>query len=288
MRSIAKKVAGFAAGFGLMCGVAQAGSLVDLRIVSRNGQELPVYWHQGRAYVVGTPGSEYQVRIKNHSDLDVLTVLSVDGVNAISGKTAASDQDGYMFNARSQADIKGWRKSQQQVAAFFFTALPNSYAARTGRPDNVGVIGVAVFRRKPEPVVVPQVSQEDRKSSSENKSSPRTKSADQESSFEFSPSAMQNRAAPVSPKSQPSQTKNSSVAKESEKLGTGHGRIQNSAVSYVEFERASDTPDEVVTVYYDSYNNLVAQGVIAPKKTAPAKPQAFPAESGFVPDPPAR
>jgi hypothetical protein len=43
-------------------------------------------------------------------------------------------------------DIGGWRKSMSEVAAFVFTALPESYAARTGRPGNVGVIGVAVFR----------------------------------------------------------------------------------------------------------------------------------------------
>ena len=41
----------------------------------------------------------------------------------------------------------------QRIAAFYFTELENSYAARTGRPDNVGVIGVAVFRKKPEPAV---------------------------------------------------------------------------------------------------------------------------------------
>jgi len=36
------------------------------------------------------------------------------------------------------ADINGWRKSQSSTAAFYFTELPDAYAARTGRPDNVG------------------------------------------------------------------------------------------------------------------------------------------------------
>jgi len=47
--------------------------------------------------------------------------------------------------------VQGWRRSLSQTAAFYFTALPDSYAARTGRPDDVGVIGVALFRRKPAP-----------------------------------------------------------------------------------------------------------------------------------------
>ena len=36
----------------------------------------------------------------------------------------------------------------REVAAFTFTDSPNSYAERTGRPANVGVIGVAVFRER--------------------------------------------------------------------------------------------------------------------------------------------
>ena len=55
-------------------------------------------------------------------------------------------------------EIDGWRKSMDEVAAFYFTALPDSYAARTGRPDNVGVIGVALFRE--EPVFAPVLERE--------------------------------------------------------------------------------------------------------------------------------
>ena len=44
-----------------------------------------------------------------------------------------------------------------EIAAFYFTSLGDSYANRTGRPDNVGVIGVALYQRKrvepPPPIV---------------------------------------------------------------------------------------------------------------------------------------
>ena len=75
-------------------------------------------------------------------------MIAVDGVNVVSGETAAHDQTGYVLNNGQSAQITGWRKNLARVAAFEFTALPNSYAARTGRPDNVGVIGVAVFRER--------------------------------------------------------------------------------------------------------------------------------------------
>jgi RNA polymerase sigma factor (sigma-70 family) len=78
----------------------------------------------------------------------ILAVMSVDGVNATTGDTAAPAQSGYVLSPDESADIAGWRKSMSHTAAFYFTALPDSYAARTGRPDNVGVIGVAVFRER--------------------------------------------------------------------------------------------------------------------------------------------
>jgi len=56
--------------------------------------------------------------------------------------------------------------------------------------------------------------------------------------------------------------------------------------TYVGFERASSEPAETVTIYYDSYRNLLARGII-PQTPAPARrpsPNPFP---GFVADPPA-
>ena len=64
-------------------------------------------------------------------------------------------------------------------------------------------------------------------------------------------------------------------------LGTGHGASETSPVRYTNFERASATPDEVITIYYDSYRNLVALGVI--KAPSLARPTPFPGQ--FVPDP---
>ncbi len=71
--------------------------------------------------------------------------------DVITGETANPAQSGYVLGARKSLDIQGWRKSLAQTAAFYFTSLSDSYAARTGRPDDVGVIGVALFRRKQEP-----------------------------------------------------------------------------------------------------------------------------------------
>src|SRR5690349_10985215 len=133
----------------LSLGAHAVGRLADITIHDRStGRDLPVHWHEGRAYVVGKPGNEYEIRVANRAGEDLLAVMSVDGVNVLNGETATPDGGGYVFSSWEQNTIRGWRKSMKDIAAFYFTSLGDSYAARTGRPDNVGVIGVALFQRK--------------------------------------------------------------------------------------------------------------------------------------------
>ena len=128
---------------------AAARDIVEIDVIDRdNGQWLPEYRHRGQEWIAGVPGHRYSIRLANTSGERVLVVLSVDGVNAVTGQTAAPSQGGYVLEPWETAEIAGWRKSLDDVAQFVFTDLPDSYAARTGRPDNVGVIGIAVFRER--------------------------------------------------------------------------------------------------------------------------------------------
>ena len=52
------------------------------------------------------------------------------------------------------------------------------------------------------------------------------------------------------------------------------------------FERASSRPAETVAIWYDSYRNLAARGIIPRRPLASREPEPFP--NGFVPDPPGR
>ena len=129
--------------------------LVDLKVVDRaTGEELPTWRHHGRLFVAGEPGALYSLRVTNHTDGRVMLVMSVDGVNIVTGQTASYDQTGYVLGAHETYDVTGWRKSTSEVAAFAFAPLPRSYAAQTGRPTEVGVIGMAVFTERA-PVAVP-------------------------------------------------------------------------------------------------------------------------------------
>src|ERR1700682_1384586 len=140
-----------------ICDAQTLGGIAEVSIIDRDsGAVLSPHYYRGEYWVAGTPGARYAIEIRNRSGERVLAVTSVDGVNVVSGATAGWDQTGYVFSPGERYQITGWRKSDAEVAQFTFTDSPNSYAERTGRPANVGVIGVALFReRQPQPVYVP-------------------------------------------------------------------------------------------------------------------------------------
>jgi len=244
-----------------------AGDLVQLDVVDRdNGQVLPEYRHRGQDWIAGVPGHRYSVRLTNTTGERVLVVLSVDGVNAVTGQTASPSQGGYVLEPWETAEIAGWRKSLDDIAQFVFTDLPDSYAARTGRPANVGVVGVAVFReRQVQPAYAPPPAPPIASGMARNEA--RKASA---------PAASADRAMPSEAEAMP------------QRLGTGHGQREWAPVGQTEFVRASRSPQQVSQLRYDDADALVALGIL-PHYRAPyagSTPRAFP--NGFVQDPPYR
>jgi hypothetical protein len=257
-------VAIFAAAFAAS---AEGSAVADLEIYDRTaGRTLPIYQHEGRLYVAGEPRHQYELRLRNSSAARVLAVTSVDGVNVVTGETAAQEQSGYVLGPWDSLRIEGWRKSLDDVATFHFTHLADSYAARTGRPNDVGVIGVALFREYQQPYQ-PCCSRW------------------REGPSAAAPQASAEAADDLA-KSESGVAGRSAARRDESKLGTGHGHRESSPAQYVDFRRASSTPDETIVIYYDSRRNLLAQGVLPqPQRPwfAERSPDPFP--NGFVPDP---
>ena len=267
---------------------AAVGRLGNLDIVTRgDGQVLPVYPSGGRNWVVGAPGQEYSIRFCNTTPGRVLAVMSVDGVNVISGDTASPSQSGYVLNGYECADINGWRKNMSRTAAFYFTELPDAYATRTGRPENVGVIGVAVFRERPPAVTwrgpPGKVAEGSRDRAAANAPAPAAGGLGQDSLASSESATRRQEAAGMVE----ADAKRSPAPTFASKLGTGHGRSEDSPAQMVRFERESATPSETIAIHYDRRENLVAMGILPPPVIA-RTPNPFPAWPHFVPDPPNR
>ena len=236
------------------CAPAHARPLVDVAVVDRDsGQWLQQYPHRGDLWVAGTPGHRYSVRLTNTTGERVLVVLSVDGVNAVTGETAAPGQAGYVLGPWETAEIAGWRKSLDDVAEFLFTDVPDSYAAHTARPADVGVVGIAVFREAPPapPIVLQGEARAQAKASAP---------------------AARAEAATADATAAPQQ------------LGTGHGQRAWSPVGRTQFVRASRSPAQLRQLRYDDAESLAARGILPRAWIAERRPTAFP--GGFVADPP--
>jgi hypothetical protein len=267
-------------------------SLVQVDVYDRaNNAALPVFQKDGRHYIVGFPGHEYAVRIRNCTGARILVVTSVDGVNVISGDTAAPSQSGYVLDAWASVEITGWRKSLERTAAFYFTDLADSYAARTGRPQNVGVIGVAVFKEQPRRIAYREQDWRGRPAPAEAQPPMPIAKNEGRTDTAVPPPA----SAPAQPAGARDATSVGEVGRQEPKdqpravakLGTGHGRDEESRVSVTRFDRATDFPSETVSIQYDRRENLIAMGVL-PQPTpyiARRDPEPFPGTLRFAPDP---
>ncbi len=237
-----------------ICEGQSVGSLAGVSIIDRDsGAVLTPHYYRGSYWVAGRPGARYAIEIRNRLGERLLAVTSVDGVNVVTGETAAWDQSGYVFGPDERYQIAGWRKSDAQVAAFTFTAAPNSYAERTGRPANIGVIGVALFRERQ---ALPQYAPPEIGQSFNQPAAPR---------------------ADASAKAQ---------ASEGLKLGTGHGAREYSYVGHTEFSKMQIQPNEVIRIRYDSLDNLIAMGVVRRPQPTTANPFPGSLDQRYVPDPP--
>ncbi len=279
------------------------GRLLDVSVQDRDtGVVLPVHEHLGEYWVAGTPGSRYAIVLRNRAGGRLLAVTSVDGVNVLSGETAGWDQTGYVLSPVARYQVTGWRKSNSTVAAFAFSSVGDSYAARTGRPDQVGVIGVAVFReRRLEPAMSWTVPEADRtsgraqdrvvgppqapsdvgagsrESSGGQSGSPGNRSALEESRRDAAPAQGKALALQDAPAA---------------RLGTAHGARETAWVSQTVFARQQAHPDDIVRIRYDSKENLIASGVmrpaVVPLPWPPADPFPASEQATYVPDPPPR
>ena len=270
---------------------AQAiGRLADVTIVDREtGATLPIYQAKGQYWVAGRPGARYALQVRNRIGERVLAVTSVDGVNVLSGETAAWDQGGYVFSGYERHQIKGWRKSTSEIAAFEFSNAGDSYAGRTGRPNDVGVIGVALFREKqalPSPPYADKTAQRREKSRA---SLPSIESQASESMVGEQPSADAETPSGDSAANSSKRSRKApdELALRTPKLGTAHGQRETSVVTQTTFLRLQGEPNEIINIRYDSRENLVAAGVIR-ESTRPRLPNAFPQSDApsYVPDPP--
>jgi hypothetical protein len=218
----------------------------SVEAVDEGGRTLPTFEHRGRTYVLGSLGQRYLLRFRNGTGRRVEVVASVDGRDVLDGRPASLEKRGYVVEPYGELTVDGYRVSQQSVAAFRFSSVSRSYAARKGDARDVGVVGLAVFpERRPRYVAPPRaaVPYEDEAGD-----------------------ARRSEAAPApapAPEAGSGGVASAPPQKRSQRpgLGTEFGEEHDSRVESTSFERASARPEAMLTFRYDDREGLLALGI---------------------------
>jgi hypothetical protein len=236
----------------------------EVALEAVDGGPLPTFRQGGLRYVLGEPGTRYNVRVSNPTSERVEVVVTVDGRDAVSGQPGDYvTQRGYLIEPWGSLLVEGFRRNLDEVAAFRFTDRSQSYSALRGTPENVGVIGVAVFpeRARPKrPLWRPRpYSSDDRAAPERAAGAPAPKPA-------AAPRAEASRATPPSDGHRERAYHGEGPRKRQgdgpSNIGTQFGESEDSSVVEVAFQRRSPThPVALLTLRYDDFEGLEARGI---------------------------
>lgn len=127
---------------------------VSVEIDGRPSPLYPAPDGSGKSYLEAREGASYAVRLDNRTGERVGVVLTVDGLNAISGVQATPQPWGshermYILDPWGSTTVKGWRTSLAEVRRFTFVDERTSYATRSGQANGkMGWIQIAVYRER--------------------------------------------------------------------------------------------------------------------------------------------
>jgi hypothetical protein len=224
-----------------------------MEVVDESASRLPTFYQGGRQFVLGTMGDRYQVRVVNPTSSRIEAVVSVDGLDAVDGRPASLSKRGYIIPAYGDVVIDGFRTSLDAVAAFRFSSVRDSYAAKTRHARNVGVIGVAFFRERPPPVVRRVPPPAYAPAPPMKRAMPEAAPAPQEeaeSRGSQGGAAADRAAEPPAP-----------AAAARPGLGTQFGESRESHVVETTFVRAAASPDVLSEIRYDDRDGLLSRGI---------------------------
>jgi len=255
--------------------------------VELDGQPASIYPApdgSGRFYVEARRGSRYAVALANRTGERIGVVLTVDGLNAISGERDTGRGRMYVLDPWQRTTVQGWRTSLQEVRRFTFVDERASYAARSGKAnEKMGWIEVAAHRERrafvrsvaptppprpePYPRATPRPVPYGVEHDSEGKSETPAPRSQRDSAEAAAPSVLGGAPARSYP-------------------GTGWGPRTEDPVVLVSFDPERE-PSERVTLRYEYRPALVALGVL-PRRLPPPRDRLWEreqAEPGFVQPP---
>jgi hypothetical protein len=235
------------------------GNAVEVRIVTDDGRTLPTYPVRTKqtlkkVYAEAVKGDHYRIEVTNRLNRRVGLVIAVDGRNIITGEKSwlKNSEQMYILEPYGSGEFSGWRTGQERINRFYFTDVPDSYAAAFGDKSAMGVITVAAYpeqhRYEPPPMSMYRPAPSNQRVYS-------GKSAEGSSKLDSA------AAAPAAPAAESRQKKSAKAEQSLDSAGTGYGREEYSPVQTVAFE-AEKRAVETIHIKYEWRDTLCRLGVV--------------------------
>jgi len=261
------------------------GDAVEVSIVTDDGRTLPTYPVKTKhalkkVYAEAVKGDHYRIEVRNRLNRRVGLVIAVDGRNIISGEKSwlKNNERMYILEPYGSGEFAGWRTGQERINRFFFTDVPDSYAAAFGDESAMGVITVAAYPElvhyEPPPITLSQ---------------PLSPYKRGYGGMGENDSAVADRAvkAPAAPATKSMKKEAARAEQAMESAGTGYGREEYSRVETVAFE-AEKKAVETIHFKYEWRSTLCRLGVVSCDKPPRRPPNRLWDNGGFAPPPPGR
>lgn len=249
------------------------GSLVEVLV---NGRPLEKLYGRGRLYVEALRGAEYELRIRNPYPVRVAVALTVDGLNTIDAShTSRWDSSKWVIGPYGTITISGWQMSMQRARRFYFTTERDSYAAKLGRPSDLGLISAVFFRERGVPVPLT------RRTRPYPLEAPGDDEADSKRDSQAAPDSGRAEAAPRAA-GRGSQPRSVAPAPplDDDYAATGIGRSVSHYVSWINLD-LDPRPAAEVNIRYEYYDALVRLGLLPRRLPAPDPLQRRERARGF-------
>jgi hypothetical protein len=244
------------------------GDSIEVQIVSDNGSELPFYSVSSRyptkkVYAEAVKGDHYKLVVLNKLNRRVGVVIAVDGRNIVSGQKSwlKNSERMYILEPFERYEYAGWRTSQDKINRFYFTEVPDSYAASFGDQSAMGVIALAVY---------PEVQRYEPPVQYRNQS------------LEGAPASSSSVLARKKSASAPARAETMDRA-----AGTGYGRAEYSPSRTVVFEPEARSVESLF-IKYEWRSTLCKIGIINCSSQYSKPYNRMWDNGGYVPPPPGR
>ena len=244
---------------------ATTGDAVEVSVITDNGWALPFYPAKIRhdlkkVYAEAFKGDHYRIVVRNKLNRRVGVVVAVDGRNIISGEKSylKNTERMYIIDAYSTNEYSGWRTGQDKINRFYFTDVPDSYAAAFGDESAMGVISVVAY---------PEILRYEPPMDYSNLA-PKMSRKEQSRDKAAAPSAQGN-------------------AKAMESAGTGYGAEEYSPSYRIQFDPENRAVESIL-IKYEWHKTLCKMNIINCGRTYEHSCNRLWENDGYAPPPPCR